>query len=529
MADAAADSATAPAANSAAVTVPMLRSMNKCRDVQFVLMKLLSLKELAALDSTCRSWRQWLLHPPLISGLHFEQTAPFTVITPLASCEWARQLVTTVFLLTWCRDDSKSHSLLTHIIPFEVELAVCSRLFSALPRFTRLHTLKLVMCDAFAATPLWPTLFAALSDSLRELHLMLHDEQPADSANAALAHISHLRRLTTLVMFVGACQTMKHVDLSQLPSLPCLHKFKLVMQRESNDPRARCTPMQVQHLAQCSQLTNLDCGGVWSSHVSEFEDQGWGDLSKAQRIRQGIAALVRGLTLQPAAASASGASESVSSVALSTNSTVPCRLQYLNLLGTLMSADVWRHVSQLTSLTELEPPYWSNDMTPRLWARLAHFTRLEKIFIGPPVIFDSSKAPLRTEHFLPHLLQCTQLRTVRIVGKSCTWTLSAAQLDGIARLPLLHTLCLQSVELESVEPLARATKLRSLWLSLCSGPPSDADFRRSLPPLPALTELSIAGGRRTTAAQAAPLKAALFARMPKLTRAMFKQQLLFSF
>ena len=67
MADASAVSATAPTANSAAA-VTMLRCLSQCRDVQFALMQLLTLKDLAALNSTCRSWRRWLLHPPLIGG-----------------------------------------------------------------------------------------------------------------------------------------------------------------------------------------------------------------------------------------------------------------------------------------------------------------------------------------------------------------------------------------------------------------------------------------------------------------------------
>lgn len=71
-----------------------------------------------------------------------------------------------------------------------------------------------------------------------------------------------------------------------------------------------------------------------------------------------------------------------------------------------------------------------------------------------------------------------------------------------------------------------AAKLRCVQLSFCRGPPDVVDFRSSLPPLPALTQLWIDDRCRLTADQAAPLNVALFARMPKLTFAEFHQNLL---
>ena len=65
-----------------------------------------------------------------------------------------------------------------------------------------------------------------------------------------------------------------------------------------------------------------------------------------------------------------------------------------------------------------------------------------------------------------------------------------------------------------------------MYLVLCRGPSAVVDFRSSLPPLPALLELRLDDRDRITAAQAAPLNAALFVRMPKLTLAKFEQNLL---
>ena len=285
----------------------------------------------------------------------------------------------------------------------------------------------------------------------------------------------------------------------------------------------RCTPAQIQSLAQCTKLTTLGCGGIWSPDERELDDDDWQLPPAAQQIDEGIAALVRGLTLQPTGAAAA-AGASASSVAPTTSTAAPRRLQRLRLNGTAMSAAVWEHVSRLTELRELEPDCWRSDITPLLWARLADFKQLKTVAIVSQFFDDCSPEPLRTEHFLPHLLSCSQLNTVILVGS--TLSLSAFRLDGIARLPLLRQLGLHLVEIESAAPLAYATKLERLRLSFCSGPPGVVDFRRSLPPLLALTELNLKDCSRMTAAQAAPLNDDLFASMPKLISAQFKQNLL---
>jgi hypothetical protein len=283
----------------------------------------------------------------------------------------------------------------------------------------------------------------------------------------------------------------------------------------------RCTPAQIQSLAKCKELTHLDYGAIWSPDEREVDDQGWQLPPAAQQIDEGIAALVRGLTLQPTGAAASA---SASQVSLMTSTFSFCRLRFLNLQGTAMSAAVWEHVSRLTELIQLLPLCWRSDITPQLWTRLADFKQLQLITIDSDLFDDFSQEPLLTEHFLPPLLSCRQLKAVSLDGLNMS--LSAAQLDGVARLPLLEALVLRSVEVESIAPLARATKLERLRLDLCRGPPGVVDFRSSLPPLPALTELRLVDRCRMTAAQAAPLNAALFARMPKLTPTKFEQNLL---
>jgi hypothetical protein len=79
---------------------------------------------------------------------------------------------------------------------------------------------------------------------------------------------------------------------------------------------------------------------------------------------------------------------------------------------------------------------------------------------------------------------------------------------------------------ESIAPLVQAAGLKRLYLLYCSGPPAVVDFRSSLPPLPALTRLQLWDCDRITEVQSAPLNAALFARMPKLTPAKFEENLL---
>ena len=188
-----------------------------------------------------------------------------------------------------------------------------------------------------------------------------------------------------------------------------------------------------------------------------------------------------------------------------------------------MSSAVWEHVSQLTSLTALQPDCWRSDLTPQQWTRLADFTQLKTIRLATHPDDDESDAPLRTEHFLPSLLQCSQLSTVILFGPILS--LSAVQLESIARLPLLDDLTLSLVKIESAAPLTRAAKLATLTLFFCDGPAAVIDFRRSLPPLPSLTALEIHDDCRLTAEQVAPLNAALHARMPRLTPSRLSQNL----
>jgi len=155
---------------------------------------------------------------------------------------------------------------------------------------------------------------------------------------------------------------------------------------------------------------------------------------------------------------------------------------------------------------------------------LADFQQLQSIRLVVHPDDDESDAPLRTEHFLPWLLRCAQLTSVVLAGAALS--LSTAQLESIAAsLPQLATLVMSSLHIESSQPLDAATKLATLHLLLCRGPPDVADFRRSLPPLPSLTALEIHDDCRLTAEQVAPLNAALHARMPRLTPSRLSQNL----
>jgi len=311
------------------------------------------------------------------------------------------------------------------------------------------------------------------------------------------------------------------MDLSQLPLMSQLAYFVLKAKNQTGRLlRFRSAPTQGRSLAQCRQLTMLDCG-AWSPDEREVDDEGWQLPPAEQQIADGIATLVRGLTSSAGGSPVS--SSSSSSAAPAAEAAAPCVLEYLDLEGTSMSAAVWEHLSQLHSLTKLEPLCWCSDITLQQWSRLADFTQLQCICLVAHSGDDDSDAPLRTEHFLPPLLQCTQLTSVALVGASLS--LSAAQLGGIARLPQLKVLMLIDVEMESAAPLASAVRLMVMFLLECRGPPGVVDFRRSLPPMPSLAFLRLDDRCHITAAQAVPLNAALFARMPQLTPSYFTQNL----
>jgi hypothetical protein len=102
-------------------------------------------------------------------------------------------------------------------------------------------------------------------------------------------------------------------------------------------------------------------------------------------------------------------------------------------------------------------------------------------------------------------------------------------------LPLLHSLGLSWLTLESVEPLGLAPQLRELFLSACAyAPPAPApriaevQWRAVLPAMPLLERLALfdAPHCAVTLAQADDLNRALLARLPRLTPAHFHQNLL---
>jgi hypothetical protein len=79
-------------------------------------------------------------------------------------------------------------------------------------------------------------------------------------------------------------------------------------------------------------------------------------------------------------------------------------------------------------------------------------------------------SPLLTEHFLPHLLQCSSIHTLWLCAGL---RLSRLQLQSIVRqLPQLSDLLLDGVWLEDVAPLAQAAQLCDLKLIYCDGPRS---------------------------------------------------------
>lgn len=254
-------------------------------------------------------------------------------------------------------------------------------------------------------------------------------------------------------------------------------------------------------------------------------------------------------------------------------------LQSLCLKNSVITSTAWRFLSKCTQLTELSPLAWSANLkdpaVPKSgWAALAKFRHLRALRVAPIL---GEEHPLLASSLLPPILRgCRGLQSLHLQSVD----LSRAQLQHlIRRLPDLRHLSLRCLRLESTVPLSEAKRLHTMSLHFCvlGGWPmketsviaeADAghgidhstgtgtaagtiavaavgiaaadstviptapsitpvlDFRRELPAMSALAQLLLHDRIRITRSTAAPLNAALLARMPRLNAKRFAQNLL---
>jgi hypothetical protein len=134
---------------------------------------------------------------------------------------------------------------------------------------------------------------------------------------------------------------------------------------------------------------------------------------------------------------------------------------------------------------------------------------------GEPEPPPQRQLKARTEDFLPPLLQCARLESLRLHGPLSLSNEQLAQI--VAAFPRLRVLRLVGVEVESVAPLSAAHSLRQLWLIRCSSSAGAHDIcRSSIPTLPQLSQLRFVEQMPLRAARVVRLNKALLQRMPQL-------------
>jgi hypothetical protein len=401
------------------------------------------------------------------------------------------------------------------------------------------------------------------------------------AASALLLEVGCLKHLSVLTLG-NLHEPMSLLSFSVLPLLPALSALTVTMAPSPRTPSGstnpelfHCSPEQTMCLSRCALLSSLCCG-VWSRPW--FENEAVRTRMDAsprgvKMLRCGIALLAAGKKrLQEAEnqrAAAAQAARTSSTQTLPPPTAAP--LMQLQLDGTLISSNTWEAISQIDSLTALQPLAWYADVSEEDFAKLKRFKQLKAFSLAamPEESHQTAEAmgaaaagavaspfiaprlgPLTASRFLPSLMHCSQLRSLHLTNVD----LNAAQLDAaIDAFPQLSHLSLCTLRVDSVHPLRKALRLQQLSLYFCtqgqlvqghdvakqdgmvSPTPSKRElvdacgkmnFRLTLPPLPSLCQLLLHERVRISAADAEPLNQAMFARMPNLKPRHLQQNLL---
>jgi len=528
----------------------MLRAFSRDQDSWFALLhKKLNLTDIAHLYSTSRTCKGWIGQPSklLLASKRARVVLPAS-LQLMSTCNWVRPFLMQVKVNMRPTVMSIAESL--HVPP--PLASTFSEVVTSLACFPQLTRVGLQMCSMDAGRAEMRECFQKLKH-IQHLELLMVGVGAMPSAAAGTpiipavtAAFLELDALTQLESFSvsNLGELPSKINFESLTRLPVLKQLGITISRGPSASAAgvsvhrsfHATADQSKCLAQCKQLVDLRCG-VWSlpMHLELQLNSPAPTAELRQRCKAvvdaSIGALIDGKIC--ALRAAPGYSTSSSDPA---PSALP--LQQLHLDGTVISSQVWTHLSQMHSLTTLAPHSWRSDLTAAQWASLSKFRHLRSFSLLTHPLDEHGANPITADMFLPHLLQCTQLKTLHLQSVK----LSRAQLtDIVTRLPNLAHLSMRSMELESVAPLTHASKLQILSLHFCTQPPpTEVDpatssassslrvlsFRESLPGLPHLTALMLHDRVRITPDAAAPLNAVLLEKCPKLKPTAFHQNLL---
>lgn len=461
---------------------PMLRILRGDSGSRQSLLSMLPIADLVSLLATSRSWRAWIEHG---HSLGSQRVTVWNYTQPsFSACGWVQQSTQSLQICYQTPPGAKA-------------------VWSVVPSCTRLRTLHVKAYSCVVRGYRMRASFAAVSTRLQHLEF---ESINVDCAFALLLALGPLRVLESLV--IRGSIDIPECDFAVVPSLPRLTRLIL---DEQGGRMKQCRPAQIEALARCTSLTDLDCG-EWLPESHRHPTRRPPD--EVENL-DGIAMFLR-LRADHGAA----------------------RLRRW-VLGSrpLVEPDGWRLVSQCTELEELDPCVrWSPALTADDWMQLRHFTQLRSISIFDGTRAgnaDPASAVIDLSRVCSALVHCRSLRRVQLVGcgrrsdkfvNEPLQPLLAADVALLARLPLLEWFHGRSLLLESLAPLSDAPALTELELFTCRGLHGELiNLRAMIPAMPLLQSLTIedADGVFSVGETAAPFDAALYQRLPKLTPEQF--------
>lgn len=256
------------------------------------------------------------------------------------------------------------------------------------------------------------------------------------------------------------------------------------------------TYRQVEALAQCMALTDLECG-EWMPSTSSDSD----DLARDQLTQIRFAQLVQ---------------------RRKENGAAPLRRLCFG-VGSFIDLVSWQSLSQCTALEELKTE-WSSALTADDYSRLAEFQELQILSItgvgcGAPSFAGELLSNLGL--VLPALVHCSSLWCLTLCGD---FDLTLAHAAMLSHIPSLQRLDCSRLHIESLAPLSGAPELTELSFCGCSGINGvTINIPAMIPRMPLVSNLMITDKcfRQLSAAEWEPVQDALLERLPSLSRDYF--------
>lgn len=279
----------------------------------------------------------------------------------------------------------------------DVAAATLATVVANLSRFPRLTGVGLELASSDVDRSQWRSAFDALP---RVQHLLLSMVSPpvnvhvAQSLAAAHAHaiapppqlgsavaelFQELNRLPEIKSLTirNLCEAPSTLDFTHLPQLPkfrllsialpplSVHSQLTTMEGVVQHHVFRCSPVQAEALGRCRHLQKLRCG-VWTPplfvrpRVNPDEATFFATAADISLMTRSLGALVGGK--QKMLSEWCGQRDAAVRQLSCSAEIAALPLQMLCLRGSVVTADVWHFLSQLTQLTELSPMAWAADL-----------------------------------------------------------------------------------------------------------------------------------------------------------------------